>query len=214
MIGQSNVRRDQLRDDGGQAGEGSARQLALTGIFCGAFFALVMIGGHLWALARVDERKPASPVLAAAGLAPALPSLPLLLVPVDGVRVQHLRNTFDDARGSRPHAALDIMAPRDTPVRAVADGTVARLSSTRRGGTGVEQHDDAEAYCFYYGHLARHAEGLSEGQRVQRGDVIGYVGTTGNAPPDTPHLHFAMLRLGPERLCWTGTPVNPYPLLQ
>lgn len=204
-------------DEGAAQAGGSARQLALTGIFGGAFFGLVMIGGHLWALARVAHPTPAPTVLAAAGLAPALPaltSLPLLLVPVDGVRVQHLRNSFDDTRGSRPHAALDIMAPRDTPVRAVADGTIARLSSTRRGGTGVEQHDDGEAYCFYYGHLARHAEGLSEGQRVLRGEVIGYVGSTGNAPPDTPHLHFAMFRLGPDRLCWTGSPVNPYPLLR
>lgn len=200
--------------EGAAEAGGSARKLVLSGIFCGALFGLVMIGGHLWALARVTHPTPAPAVLAAAGLAPALPALPLLLVPVDGVRVQHLRNSFDDTRGSRPHAALDIMAPRDTAVRAVADGTIARLSSTRRGGTGVEQHDDGEAYCFYYGHLARHAEGLSEGQRVLRGEVIGYVGSTGNAPPDTPHLHFAMFRLGPDRLCWTGSPVNPYPLLR
>ena len=199
--------------EGASEAGGAARKLALTGIFGGACFGLAMICGHLWAVACVAHPAPTSPA-GAAGLGSSLPSLPLLLVPVDGVRVQHLRNNFDDARGSRPHAALDIMAPRDTPVRAVADGTIARLSSTRRGGTGVEQHDDAEAYCFYYGHLARHSEGLSEGQRVQRGDVVGYVGTTGNAPPDTPHLHFAMFQLGPDRLCWTGTPVNPYPLLQ
>jgi murein DD-endopeptidase MepM/ murein hydrolase activator NlpD len=195
------------------APEDSPRNLVLNGIFAGALFGLVMIGGHLWAVARAGDDAPA-PALKVASLAPSLSSLPLLLMPVDGVSHAHLRNSFDEARGSRPHAALDVMAPRDTPVRAVADGTIARLSATPRGGTGVEQHDAADEYCYYYAHLARHAAGLAAGQRVVRGQLLGYVGTTGNAPRDTPHLHFAMFRLGPDRRCWTGTPVNPHPLFR
>jgi peptidoglycan LD-endopeptidase LytH len=188
------------------------RSLVLTGISGGAIFGLAMMGGHLWAVARVAPAAPrAAPVAAVTVMPSSLDRLGLLL-PVEGVLLQHLRNNFDEARGSRPHAALDIMAPRERLVRAVAGGTIARLSSTRRGGTGVEQHDDAEEYCYYYAHLARHAEGLREGQHVLRGQVLGYVGTTGNAAPDAPHLHFAMFRLGPDRRCWTGTPVNPYPL--
>lgn len=184
---------------------GAERSLVFRGTLAGACFGVAMVGGHLWAVACVAR---AAPLAFVAAPQPG----PGLLLPVDGVPRHHLRNTFDETRDARPHAALDIAAPRNTLVRAVADGTLARLSVSVRGGTAVEQHDAAAEYCYYYAHLARYAPGLHEGQRVLRGQVLGYVGTTGNAPPDAPHLHFSMFRLGPDRRCWTGTPVNPYPL--
>lgn len=186
------------------------RNPAVTGILAGACFGVAMMGGHLWAVTRAAHAAPdpnAPIVVAVTAQAGAG-----LLLPVEGIPTHHLRNSFDDARGARPHAALDIAAPRDALVRAVADGTVARLSASARGGTAVEQLDAAGEHCYYYAHLARYASGLREGRRVRRGQVLGHVGTTGNAPPDAPHLHFAMFRLGPDRRCWTGTPVNPYPL--
>jgi murein DD-endopeptidase MepM/ murein hydrolase activator NlpD len=97
-------------------------------------------------------------------------------------------------------------------VRAVEDGRIVRLLTSDHGGLTVYQFDPAARYCYYYAHLDAYADGLVEGQEVERGDVIGYVGTTGNAPEDTPHLHFAVFVLGPERHWWEGTPVDPYPL--
>ena len=112
--------------------------------------------------------------------------------------------------GSRRHEAVDILAPRGTPVRAVEDGTVAKLFLSKAGGITVYQFDASERFTYYYAHLDRYAEGLREGQRVERGDLIGYVGTTGNAPRNTPHLHFAIFELTPQKRWWEGTPVDPY----
>ena len=137
-----------------------------------------------------------------------------LLVPVQGVRPADLDDTFGDARGSeRQHQALDIMAPAGTPVLAVADGHVEKLFDSERGGLTVYQFDASGRWCYYYAHLQRYAPGLAEGAQVRRGEVLGYVGSSGNADPAAPHLHFAVFELGPERQWWAGTPVNPYPLL-
>jgi murein DD-endopeptidase MepM/ murein hydrolase activator NlpD len=95
----------------------------------------------------------------------------------------------------------------------VADGRIVKLFESVPGGHTIYQFDPTERYCYYYAHLERRAAGLKEGDRVRRGDVIGFVGTSGNAPPDTPHLHFAIYRLGPERRWWQGVPLDPYPLL-
>ena len=125
-----------------------------------------------------------------------------------------IADTFDDARGSeRRHEALDIMAPAGTPVLAVADGHVEKLFDSDRGGLTIYQFEPSGRYAYYYAHLQRYAPGLAEGQALRRGQVIGYVGSTGNADPAAPHLHFAIFLLGPEREWWRGTPVNPYPLL-
>lgn len=138
-----------------------------------------------------------------------------LLVPVQGIGRQQLRNTFDDARSAgRVHEAIDIMAPRNTPVLAVEDGRIAKLFSSDLGGLTLYQFDPTETYSYYYAHLERYAPGLKEGDRVTRGQVIGYVGTSGNAGPNNPHLHFAINRLDEEKSWWKGTPINPYTVLR
>lgn len=170
--------------------------------------------------------------LPASGLAPAVltnqpvgasilargfagPQIVPLLVPVAGVHISALHDNFDEARGrSRRHDAIDILAPRGAPVLAAVDGTVAKLFTSQQGGLTVYEFDRAGAYCYYYAHLDRYASGLVEGMALKRGDRIGDVGTTGNAPRDTPHLHFAMFRLGPDKHWWQGEAVNPFPLLQ
>ena len=135
-----------------------------------------------------------------------------LAVPVKGVDVGQLRDNFSEMRGNRVHEAIDIPAPRGTPVVAVDDGVVKKLFTSAPGGLTVYEFDGDEAYCYYYAHLDRYADGLMEGMAVKKGDLIGYVGTTGNAPPGTPHLHFTIFKLGPEKQWWKGTAVNPFPL--
>lgn len=138
-----------------------------------------------------------------------------LEMPVEGVDNDDLRDTFADARGKRAHEALDIMAPRHTPVRAVEDGVIAKVYNSKGGGgLSVYQFDPTNTYCYYYAHLDRYAGGMRDGVRVRRGQVIGYVGSTGNASPNAPHLHFGIFRLTPERLWWKGEPINPYPVLR
>jgi len=138
-----------------------------------------------------------------------------LLLPVDGVKRSDLRDTFADARGSdRPHEAMDIMAPRHTPVRAVEDGRIEKLFTSKAGGLTIYQFEDSGTFSYYYAHLDRYADGLVEGQRVEKGEILGYVGSSGNASPDAPHLHFAIFRLTPERRWWQGEPLNPYPVLK
>ena len=137
-----------------------------------------------------------------------------LLVPVEGVKASQLSDTFDQPRGKeRHHEALDIMAPKGTKVVAVADGKVAKLFNSKPGGLTVYQFDPSETYAYYYAHLDRYADGIKEGSMIKRGELIGYVGSTGNANPDAPHLHFAVVELTPQKQWWKGTPVNPYPLL-
>jgi murein DD-endopeptidase MepM/ murein hydrolase activator NlpD len=137
-----------------------------------------------------------------------------LKIPVDGVDPDDLRDTFSDARGARAHEALDIMAPRQTPVRAVENGRIEKLFTSKPGGLTIYQFDPTRTFTYYYAHLDRYADGLHEGQNVRRGDLIGYVGSTGNASPEAPHLHFAIFRLTPERQWWKGEPINPYPILR
>lgn len=148
---------------------------------------------------------------------PAVPSAgdgPLLL-PVQGIDLAQLHDTFSDARSEgRLHDAIDIMAAQGTPVLAVADGTVEKLFDSERGGLTVYQFDRTGRLAYYYAHLQRYADGLAEGQPLTRGQVIGYVGATGNASAEAPHLHFAIFVLGPERRWWEGEAVNPYPILR
>jgi murein DD-endopeptidase MepM/ murein hydrolase activator NlpD len=137
-----------------------------------------------------------------------------LLMPVAGARTLDLRDNFEEPRGSRRHEAIDILAPRHTPVIAVEAGRIARLFTSAAGGLTIYQFDPAEDYVYYYAHLEAYAAGLSEGDPVRAGQVVGYVGTTGNAPADVPHLHFAIMRLTADRRWWEGTPIDPYPLLR
>jgi murein DD-endopeptidase MepM/ murein hydrolase activator NlpD len=139
-----------------------------------------------------------------------------LIIPVAGVEPSDLRATFDETRGggSRRHEALDILAPRGTPVLAALDGRIVKLFTSKAGGLTIYQFDEDGQYCYYYAHLDRYAAGIAEGQAVTKGNVIGYVGTTGNAPPGTPHLHFAIFKLGPDRRWWEGEPLDPYAVLR
>jgi len=138
-----------------------------------------------------------------------------LLLPVQGITAAQLQDTFTDARSQgRVHDAIDILAAEGTPVLAVADGTIEKLFDSERGGLTVYQFEPGGTYCYYYAHLQRYADGLAEKQVVKRGDVIGYVGHTGNASPDAPHLHFEIHRLGPEKQWWKGESLNPYPVLR
>ncbi|UVW30235.1 M23 family metallopeptidase [Massilia sp. H6] len=137
-----------------------------------------------------------------------------LLVPVQGIKLASLSDTFDQPRGSqRHHEALDIMAPKGTPVLAAADGKVVKLFESRPGGTTLYQFDPSGRYAYYYAHLDRYADGVKEGMELKRGDLIGYVGVTGNSDPNAPHLHFSVIALTPEKQWWKGTPLNPYPLM-
>jgi len=135
-------------------------------------------------------------------------------MPVEGARTIDLHDSYEESRGgARRHEATDILAPRGTPVLAAVDGSVEKLFTSKQGGLTVYEFDRNREYCYYYAHLDRYGEALREGQKVLRGDRLGYVGTSGDAPPGTPHLHFAIFRLGPEKRWWIGTPINPYPLL-
>ena len=157
---------------------------------------------------------PSSDAATAVAELPLPPGTPALLVPVRGVKAGQLSDTFTQSRGAgRRHDAIDIMAPRGTPVLAVTDGSIEKLFLSKPGGRTIYQFDPERKIAYYYAHLDAYAPLLAEGQTVKRGQVIGYVGSTGNASPDAPHLHFAIFVLGPEQRWWQGTSINPYPLL-
>lgn len=158
---------------------------------------------------------PASPPESPAAL-PATPTdaAGSLLIPVQGIAAPALLDTFNDARSEgRRHDAIDIMAPAGTPVLAVADGRIEKLFLSDRGGITLYQFNPDRTRAYYYAHLQRYADGIAEGQALRRGQVLGYVGATGNADPSAPHLHFAVFALGPEARWWEGTALNPYPML-
>ena len=133
-----------------------------------------------------------------------------LMVPVAGVAPWQVPDTYDAPReGGRRHDALDILAPRGTPVLAADDGVILRVGTNALGGNVIWAADESRRLTFYYAHLDRYARGLREGHAVRRGDVIGYVGTTGNAPPGTPHLHFQVMRILDLQRFANGVPFNP-----
>ena len=139
-----------------------------------------------------------------------------LVVPVLGVGADQLSDTFTDDRGggARLHEALDIMAPRGTPVVAAAPGRIGRLFQSDAGGNTIYVRSGDRRTIHYYAHLDAYAPGLREGQEVSRGQRLGTVGSSGNASPEAPHLHFAILRTTPDAKWWEpATAINPYPLL-
>jgi peptidoglycan LD-endopeptidase LytH len=136
-----------------------------------------------------------------------------LMIPVQGIAGAELPDTFAERRGLRQHGALDIPAPRGTPVLSAADGRLLKLFKSTNGGLMVYAADWTERFILLYAHLDRYAAGLTEGMPLRRGQLLGGVGTSGNAPPDVPHLHFAIARVGDIRHWWCGTPVDPRPLL-
>lgn len=137
-----------------------------------------------------------------------------LVIPVAGVKRDALRDDFAELRGgTRAHEALDIAAPRATPVLAAVDGTVAKLFLSKPGGITLYEFDPTKQWIYYYAHLDGYADGIAEGQTLHRGDVIGFVGTTGNAPPNAPHLHFAISKAETPGRWWKSQPIDPFPLL-
>ena len=138
-----------------------------------------------------------------------------LTLPVQGIKREQLQDTFNDKRGSsRQHEALDVLAPRNTPILAAEDGKIAKLFLSDAGGITIYQFDPSNSYAYYYAHLERYADGLKEGASIKRGQVLGYVGTSGNAPRDTPHLHFAIFKLTAEKKWWEGSAIDPYSVLR
>jgi murein DD-endopeptidase MepM/ murein hydrolase activator NlpD len=131
--------------------------------------------------------------------------------PISGLALASLHDSFGEVHNGHLHEAIDILEPKGTPVHAVVSGKIRKLFLSKPGGNTIYQFDEVGVYCYYYAHLEGYAKGLQEGMRVERGDVIGFVGSTGNAVPGTPHLHFAIFELSPARLWWKGKAVNPYP---
>ena len=187
---------------------------------------VAILGGIAWLVLTIPTRSPpgeqappapAAPVPMAQTAPPAqLPAYSgALLVPVAGVAPTQLADTFSDARGDgRRHDAIDIMAPRGTPVLAAAEGRVEKLYfSSGGGGITVYVRSPDQRWMYYYAHLDHYAAGLAEGQQVRRGTMLGFVGSTGSASPEGPHLHFAVSTMAPGERWWQGTPINPYPLL-
>jgi murein DD-endopeptidase MepM/ murein hydrolase activator NlpD len=165
-------------------------------VLLGTLLGLALCGRALW-------RAPAGTSSSGGGL----------LFPVPGGSREGLAGGFMARRGEDRHAAVDILAPRGTPVLAVCDGTLERLSTSSRGGRGLYLRARSGGLCYYYAHLDRYSTGLGPGLTVYRGQVLGYVGSSGNAPADAPHLHLAVLRTEGGQPCAGGTPVDPYPLL-
>lgn len=135
-----------------------------------------------------------------------------LMVPVEGVEPRSLRNTYHEARnGGRIHMATDILAMRGTPVLAASDGRIIKLANGGAGGITLYIADASGRYLHYYGHLEGYAPDVKEGLEVKEGQVIGFVGTTGNAPPNTPHLHYQVMRS--DKNYWNGTPIDVRPFI-
>ena len=144
----------------------------------------------------------------------SLPS-PSLIIPVAGVRPDQLRDTFSESRSEgRVHDALDIPAPRGTPVLAAAEGPIVKLFQSQRGGTTIYQMSTDGKFVYYYAHLDRYAEGLVETHYAKQGETIGYVGDSGNAGPGNYHLHFSVAEISNPKDFWHGKNINPYPLLR
>jgi murein DD-endopeptidase MepM/ murein hydrolase activator NlpD len=134
-----------------------------------------------------------------------------LIIPVTGVDPSRVRDSYTAARGGRTHDAVDIMAPRGTPVVAADSGIILKLRQNEAGGITIYQLDPGERFVYYYAHLDRYEEGLVEGKVVRQGDVLGFVGTTGNAPKNLPHLHFQVMLYRGRGQYWGGEPINPHP---
>lgn len=161
------------------------------------------------------ETRPGSQSLASAVMMPV--SVPQLVIPVAGVQRRQLVDTFTQSRedGARAHNAIDIPALLGTPVIAAAAGQVEKLFVSVKGGNTVYVRSPERTLIYYYAHLDTYAPGLAEGQAVRQGQALGTVGSTGDASPDAPHLHFEIQQTGPGGRWWQHTvSLNPYPLLR
>jgi murein DD-endopeptidase MepM/ murein hydrolase activator NlpD len=161
------------------------------------------------------------PTLATVAVVPATPAAAAierlrdkeLMIPVAGASPSKIEDSFAAGRdGDRQHNAVDILAPRNTPVVAADDGTILRLSKNTLGGITIYAADRDRHFVYYYAHLDHYRRGVTVGQKIQKGDTLGFVGTTGNAPKDIPHLHFQIMLWPSDGKYWNGEPVNPYPV--
>lgn len=191
--------------------------LILIVIVVGGFLSMLRFGGPDSAPNPAPQ-----PSAAAAGQAVPMPvgatghpALPRLIVPVAGVKPSALTDDWGDPRqdGRRLHHGTDILAPEGTPVIAAADGVIEKLFESVKGGTTLYERSMNGQWQYYYAHLSGYAPGVHEGQRVRAGQMIGYVGDTGDAPPGVYHLHFGLSFMRPGDGWWQGQAVNPYPLL-
>lgn len=143
------------------------------------------------------------------------PSSSVLEMPIAGIAPTALTDSWGDPRdnGLRQHHGTDIMAPSMTPVRAAASGTIEKLFQSKAGGTTIYQRTPQRDWTLYYAHLADYAAGLHEGQAVHTGDVIGFVGDTGDAGAGNYHLHFGLTRTATDQRWYQGEDVDPWPYL-
>jgi murein DD-endopeptidase MepM/ murein hydrolase activator NlpD len=176
------------------------------GLLLGAFLSVSLFGLVLWRTKQGGRgtRPPSATTSARSSIR--------LLFPVPSGSRSGLESGFTERRGTRRHEAVDIHAERGAPVLAVSDGKLERMSNNRQGGKGLYQRSPTGALCYYYAHLERYANGLSPGQPLTRGQLLGYVGSTGNASENAPHLHFAVFRLAAGQSCSDGQAIDPYPL--
>jgi peptidoglycan LD-endopeptidase LytH len=175
-----------------------------------AFFVLIPIFGFARALALPPT---AGGSMGARQLVSQPIALPKIGLPFERIRSTDLRDSFSELHNGHRHEAIDLMAPRGTPVLAVIGGRIEKLFLSKAGGKTIYEFDDSGTYCYYYAHLDHYTAGLSERMHVSQGTIIGYVGSTGDASPKAPHLHFAIYRLGSKPVWWSGAPINPYPVL-
>jgi peptidoglycan LD-endopeptidase LytH len=138
-----------------------------------------------------------------------------ILLPVAGADITKVEDTFNDARdgGERTHHAIDILAPRGTPILSADDGRILRMSTSTLGGITMYTVDSEARLVYYYAHMDRYNDAMSPGRSIVKGDTLGFVGTTGNAPKDTPHLHFQVMRWPADGKYWNGEPIDPYEAL-
>lgn len=202
------------------------RTIAITAVvtslgWLGFGGALMDSVGNLAVLRKVEPAASTPQVAQRAPPPPAAPARPAAatgayVLPVEGVRPDQLTDTFSQARGggARVHDAIDIMAPRGTPVVAAVGGTVEKLFTSKAGGLTVYVRSPDRRTITYYAHLDAYAPGLRESQVLKAGDPIGTVGFSGNANPSAPHLHFAIMQTTPDSDWWEpATAINPYPIL-
>jgi murein DD-endopeptidase MepM/ murein hydrolase activator NlpD len=137
-----------------------------------------------------------------------------LVVPVAGADMSKVEDTFLDGRDdNRVHRAIDILAPRNTPILAADDGKILRMSTNSLGGICMYTVDPLNRIVYYYAHMDHYNDAMTPGRTIARGDTLGYVGTTGNAPKNTPHLHFQIMHWPADGKYWNGEPINPFELL-
>ena len=183
-----------------------SRYLRTTSTFTGLTFVAACFAGPVRTEPEPEVKAPETQLTPQAALAAKS-----LIIPVEGVDPSRVRDSYTAARGGRTHDAVDIMAPRGTPVIAADAGTILRLRNNEAGGITIYQLDPDERFIYYYAHLDRYQDGLAEGMKIRQGDVLGFVGTTGNAPKDSPHLHFQVMLYRGRGQYWGGEPINPHP---